>query len=84
MIEIPENTRPLDNVADGNASIRTTNAEPKYLTTLEAAAYMRKSRSWMVQRKDIPYYRGRPNLYLKEDLDRWLDTCRRSVPREVV
>jgi len=80
MIGIQENTQPLDNISDESAK----KTESKYLTTFEAAAYMRKSRSWILLRKDIPYYRGRPNLYLREDLDRWMNDRRRSVPREEV
>ena len=33
-----------------------------YLTTEEAAAYLRKSVSWLLHRKDIAYYRGSPLL----------------------
>ena len=80
MTMIPEKTHILDTAA----GIERSQPEPHeagYLTTLEAAAYMRRSRSWMLQRKDIPYYRGRPNLYRKEDLDNWLAEVRRYEPR---
>jgi len=50
---------------------------PEYLTTEEAARYMRRSVSWMLRRKDIPYYRGRPNVYKRLDLDAWMDRSRR-------
>lgn len=42
-----------------------------YVTTEEAAAYLRKSVSWMLRQKDIPYQRGTPNIYDKRDLDEW-------------
>lgn len=45
--------------------------ESPYLTTEEAAAYLRKSPSWLTKRNDIPYVRGVPNIYRKSDLDDW-------------
>ena len=42
-----------------------------YLTTPEAAKYLRKSVSWLLRRHDIAYIPGKPNLYAKADLDRW-------------
>ena len=52
-----------------------------YLTTVEAARHMRRSVSWMLRQKDIPYYRGKPNLYRREELDEWLTRCRRYEPK---
>lgn len=46
---------------------------PKYLTTREAAAYLRKSVSWIIRRKDIPYAPGNPNTYARADLDEWFE-----------
>ena len=46
---------------------------PKYLTTKEAAAYLRKSVSWLIRRKDIPYAPGNPNTYARSDLDEWFE-----------
>lgn len=46
---------------------------PEYLKTKEAAAYLRKSVSWMVKRHDIPYLRGVPNIYRRKDLDSWFE-----------
>jgi hypothetical protein len=54
-----------------------------YLTTIEAARHMRHSRSWLLKQKDIPYYRGKPNLYLKRDLDSWLNNSRRYEPLDM-
>jgi hypothetical protein len=46
--------------------------EPKaYLTTKEAASYLRRSTSWLVKRNDIPFVRGTPNTYKRSDLDAW-------------
>ena len=50
---------------------RSTNSE--YLITTEAALYLRKSISWLTRRPDIPYVRGAPNIYKKEDLDSWFE-----------
>lgn len=46
---------------------------PKYLTTKEAAQYLRKSVSWIIRRKDIPYAPGNPNTYSRADLDEWFE-----------
>ena len=46
---------------------------PKYLTTREAAQYLRKSVSWLIRRKDIPYAPGNPNTYSRADLDEWFE-----------
>jgi len=55
--------------------------EPKdVMTTEEAATYLRKSVSWMLRRKDIPYTRGAPNIYARKDLDAWMDD-NKHVPR---
>lgn len=51
-----------------------------YLTTVEAARHMRRSVSWMLRQKDIPYFRGKPNLYLRADLDHWFRSRRRYEP----
>jgi hypothetical protein len=54
-----------------------TVAEPQAtsmrLTTDEAAAYLRKSISWLLRQKDIPYKYGKPNTYLRRDLDHWFE-----------
>lgn len=52
----------------------------EYMTTVEAARYMRHSTDWLLRQKDIPFYRGKPNLYLRKDLDAWLEENRRYVP----
>jgi hypothetical protein len=45
----------------------------RYLTTKEAAAYLRKSESWLLRQGDIPYLSGRPNVYDAADLDAWVE-----------
>ena len=47
---------------------------PKYLTTKEAAFYLRKSVSWIIRRKDIPYMPGNLNSYSRSDLDEWFES----------
>lgn len=47
---------------------------PNYLTTKEAAAYLRRSVSWLIRRKDIPYLPGNPNAYARADLDEWFES----------
>ena len=44
-----------------------------YMKTLEAARYMRRSISWLLRQKDIPYLPGKPNLYARQDLDDWFE-----------
>jgi len=58
-----------------------TRSEPEgYMTTRRAARYMHRSRSWLLRQKDIPYYRGKPNLYKRDDLDEWMDRNMRHEP----
>ena len=57
----------ISKAVSGNADAR------EYMTTEEAAAYMRKSASWLVKRNDIPYVKGVPNIYRKSDLDSWFE-----------
>ena len=47
--------------------------ESPLLTTPEAAAYLRRSVTWLLRQGDIPYIRGVPNLYRRVDLDRWIE-----------
>jgi len=51
-------------------------ATPDLLTTEEAASYLHKSTSWLLKRHDIPYIKGIPNHYRKQDLDAWLQRNR--------
>jgi hypothetical protein len=51
-----------------------------YLTTPEAAKYLRKSVSWILRQGDIAYVPGKPNVYAKQDLDRWFQK-HKVVPR---
>jgi len=45
----------------------------QYLTTEEAAAYLRRSVSWLLRQSDVPYLRGVPNTYRRADLDDWFE-----------
>jgi len=45
----------------------------KYLKTREASDYLRKSVSWLIRRKDIPYLPGNPNTYALADLNDWFE-----------
>ena len=45
----------------------------RYLTTPEAAQYLRKSESWLLRQGDLSYLPGRPNTYAIEDLDAWME-----------
>jgi hypothetical protein len=47
--------------------------ESPYLTTDEAAAYLRKSVSWLLRVPDMAFLRGKPNLYAKNDLNAWVE-----------
>lgn len=50
----------------------------KYMTSNEAADYLRISRNRLYRNKTIPYYApdGGRRLYREEDLDRWLESGR--------
>lgn len=50
-----------------------------YMTTREAAAYLRKSESWIMRRRDIPYLAGKPNTYHRRDLDNWFEQSKRQM-----
>jgi hypothetical protein len=45
----------------------------EYLTTNEAMQYLRRSKSWLLRRGDIPFMPGKPNIYARRDLDAWYD-----------
>jgi hypothetical protein len=45
----------------------------EYLTTAEAAQYLRMSVSRLLRISDIKYLRGRPNTCARRDLDEWFD-----------
>jgi len=55
-------------------------SEQEYLTTKEAAAYLRRSVSWLLRQKDIPYLRGTPNTYRKSDVDDWFEQNKTQMP----
>ena len=60
------------------SDIRETECENKdqsliILTTKEASRYLRKSVSWLIRRKDIPYNPGNPNTYDLADLNEWFE-----------
>jgi hypothetical protein len=56
----------------GHEQTRVVNESP-YLTTQEAAAYLRKSVSWLLRQHDIPFLPGNPNIYSLADLDAWFE-----------
>jgi hypothetical protein len=58
---------------------RTTKTEANtLLTTAEAAAYLRRSVSWLLHQRDITYLPGKPNLYRQRDLDIWFERHARA------
>ena len=52
-----------------------------YLTTTEAARYLRRSVSWLLRCGQIPYVRGHPNVYSIKDLDEWFER-NKWVPKD--
>lgn len=72
---IPNSPLPADNRVQrvGNGLLVNSQRWHEYMTTEEAAAYLRKSVSWLVRQPDIPYVRGVPNTYKREDLDDWFE-----------
>jgi len=58
------------NAGGRNGSIETW---PNFMTTAEAARYLRHSTSWLLRRGDIPYLPGRPNIFRKLDLEKWVE-----------
>jgi hypothetical protein len=59
--------------AGGMAGVAVRPIESPYLTTDEAAAYLRKSVSWLLRVPDMVFLRGKPNLYAKNDLNAWVE-----------
>ena len=59
-------------VSSGTDAAAPTVTSP-YLTSDEAAAYLRKSVSWLLRVPDMVFLRGKPNLYAKNDLDAWVE-----------
>ncbi len=51
-----------------------------YLVTSEAAAYLRRSVSWLLRIGQIPYLPGKPNLYAIRDLDDFFER-NKHIPR---
>jgi hypothetical protein len=45
----------------------------EYVTTEEAAKYLRMSVSRLLRLADLAYLRGRPNVYRRQDLDDWFE-----------
>lgn len=45
--------------------------QSNYLTTCEAAKYLRMSVSQLMRLGDLAYLKGRPNIYDRRDLDDW-------------
>ena len=44
-----------------------------YMTTAEAAAYLRRHKTFILSQPDLPYLKGHPNTYAKRDLDDWFE-----------
>lgn len=66
-------------VPTGTITNRTKKAEANaLLTTAEAAAYLRRSVSWLLHQRDITYLPGKPNLYRQRDLDIWFERHARA------
>ena len=63
----------LPGKAGGVAGVVVRPTESPYLTTDEAAAYLRKSVSWLLRVPDMVFLRGKPNLYAKNDLNAWVE-----------
>jgi len=78
LIEKPAPT--LDKAPALVAGDVSLNIQSYYMTTKEAAKYMRKSVSWLVKQADMPYLKGCPNLYKKADLDAWFER-HKFIPR---
>jgi hypothetical protein len=57
----------------GVVGVAVRPTESPYLTTDEAAAYLRKSVSWLLRVPDMAFLRGKPNLYAKNDLNAWVE-----------
>lgn len=66
---IVESARPKDDSLVHAAGVVVR----EYLTTPEAADYLRMSESRLLRIPDIKYLRGRPNTYAKRHLDDWFD-----------
>ena len=65
-------------LVDGSRDTRAI-CQP-YLTTTEAARYLRRSTSWLL-RAELPFVPGRPNLYSIRDLDNWFE-LHKWVPKD--
>jgi len=44
-----------------------------YMTTDEAAVHMKVSKSYLLRQPDIPFLKGKPNIYKRSDLDAWFE-----------
>ena len=73
-ISVASNALPADNFSqrDGNG-LGLGYERQRYLITKEAAEYLRKSVSWLVRQPLIPYLPGKPNIYDRHDLDKWVE-----------
>ena len=71
-IDLVNKTQPAENRVNVLARNRSSAVSP-YLTTEEAAQYMRKSESWLIKQADLPFLKSAPNLYSKKDLDDWFE-----------
>lgn len=65
--------KPADSLADPAQVADAGFGNREYLTTAEAADYLRRDKSWVLRRGDIPFMSGKPNVYARRDLDQWFD-----------
>ena len=77
---IPRKAHLPDNNVDGagNGLSAHQNEYGEYMTTDEASKYMRRSASFIIRQKDIPYLPGHPNTYRRKDLDAWFEENKRT------
>ena len=73
MTKIPKVSLDCPSQLLDGSTLSTVQRLRDYMTTEEAADYMRKGTAWLLRQADIPYLPGRPNLYLRADLDDWFE-----------
>ena len=61
-----------------HGTLQGISRQNEYLTTTEAARHLRRSTSWLLRQKDIPYLPGRPNVYAIFDLDAWFENNKQN------
>jgi len=74
----PEDDLESDPLPAEQSVMPTARIWGEFLTTKEAAAYLRRSKSYLLRQADIPYMHGHPNTYAKRDLDAWFERKKRN------